>query len=124
MFAKRVSFVAIPAAVVLGFIGFAPPTSAAPNAEVTLNFVGLNCQGCTITYAPDSDATGTTVTIKNGSATFTSDSGPLQPGYFSIDGDKKNSEIGNNNYNTVGKSIHTIYIVITPDNPYYKKFFK
>ena len=44
--------------------------------------------------------------------------------YFSIDGDKKNSEIGKNNCNTVGKSIHTIYIVITPDNPYYKKFFK
>jgi hypothetical protein len=88
MFAKRVSFVAIPAAVVLGFIGFAPPASAAPSAEVTLNFVGLNCEGCTITYAPDSNATGTTVTIKNGSATFTSENGPLEPGYFSIDGDR------------------------------------
>ena len=88
MLAKRVSFVAIPAAVVLGFIGFAPPASAASTAEVTLNFVGINCEGCTITYAPDSNATGTTVTIKNGSATFTSESGPLQPGYFSIDGDR------------------------------------
>ena len=88
MFAKRVSFMAMTAAVVLGLIGFAPPASAASNAEVTLNFVGINCEGCTITYAPDSNATGTTVTIKNGSATFTSESGPLQPGYFSIDGDQ------------------------------------
>ena len=88
MFAKRFSLVAMTAAVVLGLIGFAPPASAASNAEVTLNFVGINCEGCTITYAPDSNATGTTVTIKNGSATFTSESGPLQPGYFSIDGDR------------------------------------
>ncbi len=88
MFAKRVSFVAIPAAVVLGFIGFAPPASAAPSAEVTLNFVGLNCEGCTVTYTPDSGATGQPATIKNGSATFTSESGKLAPGYFAIDGDR------------------------------------
>jgi hypothetical protein len=88
MFAKRVSFVAIPAAVVLGFIGFAPPASAAPSAEVTLNFVGLNCEGCTVTYTPDSGATGPPATIKNGSATFTSESGKLAPGYFAIDGDR------------------------------------
>ena len=88
MLAKRVSFAAMTAAVVLGLIGFAPPASAASTTEVTLNFVGINCEGCTITYAPDSNATGTTVTIKNGSATFTSESGPLQPGYFSIDGDR------------------------------------
>jgi len=88
MFAKRVSFVAIPAAVVLGFIGFAPPASAAPSAEVTLNFVGLNCEGCTVTYTPDSGATGQPATIKNGSATFTSASGSLAPGYFAIDGDQ------------------------------------
>jgi hypothetical protein len=88
MFAKRFSLVAMTAAVVLGLIGFAPPASAASTTEVTLNFVGINCEGCTITYAPDSNATGTTVTIKNGSATFTSESGPLQPGYFSIDGDR------------------------------------
>ena len=30
----------------------------------------------------------------------------------------------NNNSNTGGKSVDTIYIVITPDNPNYKKFFK
>jgi aminopeptidase N len=88
MFAKRVSFVAIPAAVVLGFIGFAPSASAAPSAEVTLNFVGLNCEGCTVTYTPDSGATGQPATIKNGSATFTSESGKLAPGYFAIDGDR------------------------------------
>jgi hypothetical protein len=88
MFAKRVSFVVIPAAVVLGFIGFAPPASAAPNAEVTLNFVGLNCEGCTVTYTPDSGATGQPATIKNSSATFTSESGKLAPGYFAIDGDR------------------------------------
>ena len=88
MFAKRVSFVSIPAAVVLGFIGFAPPASAAPSAEVTLNFVGLNCEGCTVTYTPDSGATGQPATIKNGSATFTSESGKLAPGYFAIDGDR------------------------------------
>jgi hypothetical protein len=88
LFAKRMSFVAMTAAVVLGLIGLAPPASAASNAEVTLNIVGINCEGCTITYAPDSNATGTTVTIKNGSATFTSESGPLEAGYFSIDGDR------------------------------------
>jgi hypothetical protein len=53
-----------------------------------LNFVGLNCEGCTVTYTPDSGATGQPATIKNGSATFTSESGPLEPGYFSIDGDR------------------------------------
>jgi len=88
MFAKRISFVAIPAAVVLGFVGFAPSASAAPNAEVTLNFVGLNCEGCTVTYTPDSGATGQPTTIKNGSATFTAASGSLAPGYFAIDGDQ------------------------------------
>ena len=88
MFAKRISIVAIPAAFVLGLFGFAPLASAAPNAEVTLNFVGLNCEGCTITYTPDSGATGMPATIKNGSATFTSESGALAPGYFAIDGDQ------------------------------------
>ena len=88
MFTKRVSFVAIPAAVVLGFIGFAPLASADTNAEVTLNFVGLNCEGCTVTYTPDSGATGQPATIKNGSATFTSESGKLAPSYFAIDGDQ------------------------------------
>ena len=88
MFAKRFSLVAIPAAVAVGLFSFAPLASANTQAEVTINFVGINCEGCTITYAPDSNATGTTVTIKNGSATFTSESGPLQPGYFSIDGDQ------------------------------------
>ncbi len=88
MFAKRISFVAIPAAVVLGFVGFAPSASAAPNAEVTLNFVGLNCEGCTVTYTPDSGATGQPATIKNGSATFTAASGALAPGYFAIDGNQ------------------------------------
>jgi hypothetical protein len=43
---------------------------------------------------------------------------------FLIDGDKENSEIVNNNSNTGRKSIDTIYIVIAPDNPNYKKFFK
>jgi hypothetical protein len=89
IFAKRVSFVAIPAAVVLGLVGFAPSASAAPNAEVTLNFVGLNCEGCTIYYSPDSGiGTFPPATIKNGSVTFTSKSGPLEPGYFAIDGDQ------------------------------------
>jgi hypothetical protein len=36
----------------------------------------------------------------------------------------QNSSNGNNISNTGGKSIDTIYIVITPDNPNYKKFFK
>jgi hypothetical protein len=89
MFAKRISFVAISAAVVLGFIGFAPSASAAPNAQVTLNFVGLNCEGCTVTYTPDSGVgTFPPATIKIGSATFTSESGALAPGYFAIDGDR------------------------------------
>jgi hypothetical protein len=88
MFAKRISIVVMPAAVVLGLFGFASPASAAPNAEVTLNFVGINCEGCTITYTPDSGATGMPATIKNGSATFASESGTLAPGYFAIDGDQ------------------------------------
>jgi hypothetical protein len=36
----------------------------------------------------------------------------------------QNSSNGNNISNIGGKSIDTIYIVITPDNPNYKKFFK
>ena len=48
MFAKRISFVAIPAAVVLGLVGFAPSASAAPNAEVTLNFADLISRGQTM----------------------------------------------------------------------------
>lgn len=88
IFARKVSLVAMPAAVVLGLVGFAPVASADTNAEVTLNFVGINCEGCTITYTPDSGATGQPATIKNGTATFTSESGPLEPGYFAIDGDQ------------------------------------
>ena len=85
---KRISIVAIPAALVLGLFGLAPLASAATNAEVTLNFVGINCEGCTITYTPDSVTTGMPATIKNGSVTFTSESGTLAPGYFAIDGDR------------------------------------
>jgi hypothetical protein len=89
MFAKRISVVVVSSAVVLGLFGFAPLASAAPKAEVTLNFVGLNCEGCTVTYTPDSGiGTFPPATIKNGSATFTAQSGALAPGYFAIDGDK------------------------------------
>jgi hypothetical protein len=88
MWAKRFSVVAMPAAVAVGLVAFAPLASADTQAEVTLKFVGVDCEGCTITYAPDSGGTGMQATIANGSATFTSDSGALGPGYFSIDGDK------------------------------------
>jgi hypothetical protein len=89
MFAKRISIATIPAAVVLGLFGFAPLASADTNAEVTLNFVGVNCEGCTIYFTPDSGiGTFPPATVKNGSATFTSKSGPLEPGYFAIDGDQ------------------------------------
>jgi hypothetical protein len=88
-FAKRISIMAVPAAVVLGLFGFAPLASADTNAEVTLNFVGVNCEGCTIYFTPDSGiGTFPPATIKNGSVTFTSKSGPLKPGYFAIDGDQ------------------------------------
>jgi len=88
MFANRFSLVAIPATFVVGLFAFAPLASADTQAEVTINFVGINCEGCTITYAPDSGAEGMPATITNGSATFTSASGALGPGYFSIDGDQ------------------------------------
>jgi len=88
MFANRFSLVAIPATFVVGLFAFAPLASADTQAEVTFNFVGINCEGCTITYAPDSGAEGMPATITNGSATFTSASGALGPGYFSIDGDQ------------------------------------
>jgi hypothetical protein len=88
MFVKRFSLVAAPAAVAVGLFALAPLASADTQAEVTINFVGINCEGCTITYAPDSGAEGMPATIKNGSATFTSESGALGPGYFSIDGDQ------------------------------------
>lgn len=88
MYVKRFSLVAVPAAVAVGLFGLAPLASADTQAEVTINFVGINCEGCTVTYAPDSGAEGMPATIKNGSATFTSASGALEPGYFSIDGDQ------------------------------------
>jgi len=86
--AQRFSRVAIPAAFVAGVFAFAPLASADSQAQVTFKFVGIDCEGCTITYAPDSGDTGMPTTIENSSATFTSASGPLGPGYFSIDGDQ------------------------------------
>jgi hypothetical protein len=40
MFAKRISFVAIPAAVVLGLVGFAPSASAAPASPLIGTWTG------------------------------------------------------------------------------------
>lgn len=87
MITKKFSVVSAAAALALGLIGFAPAASADTTAEVTLNFVGLDCEGCTITYTPDS-GTFAPATVKNGSVTFTSTSGPLAAGYFAIDGDQ------------------------------------
>ena len=76
------------AALAIGLLSIAPSAHAAnADAELTLNFVGVACEGCTVTYQP-ANADSQMEKIKNDSVTFTSANGPLQAGYFLIDNPK------------------------------------
>ena len=67
------------AAFTLGLTGIVAPSQAAPApVSFTLNFVGVSCEGCTVNGE----------TIKNGSVTFTSDTGSIPPGSFNINNPK------------------------------------
>ena len=81
------------AAFTLGITGIAAPSQAAPApVSFTLNFVGVPCEGCTVTWQNgvdvDDQGGGPQETIKNGSVTFTSDQGSMAPGSFSINNPK------------------------------------
>jgi hypothetical protein len=76
------------AALAIGLLSVGPSAHAAnADAELTLNFVGVACEGCTVTYQP-ANADSQMEKIKNDSVTFTSANGPLQAGYFLIDNPK------------------------------------
>jgi len=67
------------AAFTLGLTGIVAPSQAAPApVSFTLNFVGVSCEGCTVNGEK----------IKNGSVTFTSDTGSIPPGVFMISNPK------------------------------------
>ena len=76
------------AALAVGLLSVGPSAHAAnADAELTLNFVGVACEGCTVTYQP-ANADSQMEKIKNDSVTFSSANGPMQAGYFLIDNPK------------------------------------
>ena len=76
------------ATLAIGLLSVGPSAHAAnADAELTLNFVGVACEGCTVTYQP-ANADSQMEKIKNDSVTFSSANGPLQAGYFLIDNPK------------------------------------
>ena len=67
------------AAFMLGVTGVVSPIQAAPApVSFTFNFVGVPCEGCTVGGEE----------IKNGAVTFTSDTGSIPPGAFTISNPK------------------------------------
>lgn len=71
----------------LSSFGIGTPAYGADSLTLTVNFVGYDCEGCTVSYSGLPDATST-AKIKNDKASFDFPGGTINPGYFIISNPK------------------------------------
>jgi len=68
-------------------VGLATPAHGADSLTLTVDFVGYDCEGCTVSYSGLPDATSS-ATIKNDKASFKFPGGTIDSGYFTISNPK------------------------------------